>query len=154
MSANLTALAYLVASVLFILALRGLSSPTAARRGNMMGIAGMAIAVIATVVNPQIVSYEWIIAAIVVGGAIGTFIARKIEMSAMPQLVAGFHSLVGLAAVFVAAAAFTVPPGNFLGPFRQPDERIGQATSCHRSAHPGGPVRQPLGDAKSRADLR
>ncbi len=109
MSANLTALAYLVASVLFVLALRGLSSPTAARRGNMMGIAGMAIAVIATVVNPQIVSYEWIVAAIVVGGAIGTFIARKIEMSAMPQLVAGFHSLVGLAAVFVAAAAFNAP---------------------------------------------
>jgi NAD(P) transhydrogenase subunit beta len=108
-SANLTALAYLVASVLFVLALRGLSSPVAARRGNMMGIAGMAIAVVTTVVNPQIVSYEWILAAIVVGGAIGTFIARKIEMAAMPQLVAGFHSLVGLAAVFVAAAAFNAP---------------------------------------------
>ena len=109
MSSNLVALLYLVAGVLFILALRGLSSPTAARRGNMMGIAGMAIAVVTTVVNPEIVSYEWILAALVVGGGIGTFIARKIEMAAMPQLVAGFHSLVGLAAVFVAAAAFNSP---------------------------------------------
>ena len=109
MSANLTALAYLAASVLFILALRGLSSPAAARRGNMMGIAGMAIAVLTTVVNPEIVSYGWIAAAILTGGAIGVGIARRIEMTAMPQLVAGFHSLVGLAAVLVAAAAFDSP---------------------------------------------
>ena len=109
MSPNLTALAYLVASVLFILALRGLSSPAAARRGNMMGIAGMAIAVVTTVVNPTIVSYEWIAAAIVVGGIIGTIIARRIEMSAMPQLIAGFHSLVGIAAVLVATAALNAP---------------------------------------------
>ena len=109
MSANLTALAYLAASVLFILALRGLSSPAAARRGNMMGITGMAIAVLTTVVNPEIVSYGWIAAAILTGGAIGVGIARRIEMTAMPQLVAGFHSLVGLAAVLVAAAAFDSP---------------------------------------------
>jgi NAD(P) transhydrogenase subunit beta len=108
-SANLTALAYLVASVLFVLALRGLSSPTAARRGNLLGIAGMAIAVGTTLFNPEIVSYGWILAAIVVGGAIGTIIARQIQMTAMPQLVAGFHSLVGMAAVLVAAAAFLAP---------------------------------------------
>ena len=109
MSANLTALAYLVASVLFVLALRGLSSPGAARRGNMLGIAGMAIAVGTTIVNPEIVSYAWILGAIVVGGIIGTVIARRIQMTAMPQLIAGFHSLVGMAAVLVAAAAFLNP---------------------------------------------
>ena len=100
---------YLAASVLFILALRGLSSPGAARRGNMLGIAGMAIAVGTTVLDPSIVSYGGILAAIVVGGGIGTIIARRIQMTAMPELVAGFHSLVGMAAVLVAAAAFLSP---------------------------------------------
>ncbi len=109
MSANLTALAYLVASVLFILALRGLSSPGAARRGNMMGIAGMAIAIGTTVLDPSIVSYGGILAAIAVGGVIGTIIARRIQMTAMPELIAGFHSLVGMAAVLVASAAFLSP---------------------------------------------
>ena len=116
MSANLTALAYLAASVLFVLALRGLSSPTLARRGNMMGIAGMAIAVGTTIVNPEIVSYTWILAALVLGGGAGTLIAFRIHMTAMPQLVAGFHSLVGLAAVLVATAALTNPGAyNILG---------------------------------------
>ena len=109
MSANLTALAYLVASALFVLALRGLSSPAQARRGNALGMTGMAIAVGATVVNPEIVSYGWILAAFVLGGGIGTFIAVRIHMTAMPQLVAGFHSLVGLAAVLVAASALLNP---------------------------------------------
>ena len=109
MSANLTALAYLAASVLFVLALRGLSSPTLARRGNMLGVAGMAIAVGTTVVNPEIVSYSWILAALVLGGGAGTIIALRIHMTEMPQLVAGFHSLVGLAAVLVATAALTNP---------------------------------------------
>ncbi|WP_308911683.1 NAD(P)(+) transhydrogenase (Re/Si-specific) subunit beta [Pseudokordiimonas caeni] len=107
--ADMTAVAYLVAAVLFILSLRGLSSPETSRKGNIYGMVGMAIAVITTILNPEIVSYEWIIGAIVIGGAIGFVIARKIAMTAMPQLVAAFHSLVGLAAVLVAAAAFMHP---------------------------------------------
>ena len=109
MSANLTALAYLIASVLFIMALRGLSSPETARSGNVYGMIGMAIAVITTVINPEVVSYTWILTALVIGGAIGTIIARRIAMTEMPELVAAFHSLVGLAAVLVAAAAFYNP---------------------------------------------
>lgn len=106
---NLTALAYLVAAVLFILSLRGLSSPETSQRGNTFGMIGMAIAIIATALNPEIVSYEWIIAGLVIGGVIGVVIAKRIAMTAMPQLVAAFHSLVGLAAVLVAAAAFAHP---------------------------------------------
>ena len=106
---NLTAVAYLVAGVLFILSLRGLSSPETSQRGNRMGMLGMAIAIIATALNPEIVSYKWIIAGILIGGAIGIIIARRIAMTAMPQLIAGFHSLVGMAAVLVAAAAFYHP---------------------------------------------
>ncbi len=106
---DLTAGAYLVAAVLFILSLRGLSSPETSRQGNMFGIIGMTIAVVTTILNPEIVSYDWIIGAIVIGGAIGFVIARKIAMTQMPQLVAAFHSLVGLAAVLVAAAAFLNP---------------------------------------------
>lgn len=106
---DLTAIAYLVAGVLFILALRGLSSPESSRQGNMYGMIGMAIAVITTLANPEIVSYTWIIIAIAVGGGIGLVIANRIAMTSMPQLVAAFHSLVGLAAVLVAAAAFLEP---------------------------------------------
>jgi NAD(P) transhydrogenase subunit beta len=109
MSANLTALAYLIASILFILALRGLSSPVTARRGNLLGMIGMAIAIVTTVVNPAVVSYGWILIALVIGGAIGAVTARRIPMTAMPELVAAFHSLVGLAAVLVAAAALYNP---------------------------------------------
>ena len=109
MIADLTALAYLVAGVLFILSLRGLSSPETSRRGNVFGMVGMTIAVITTVLNPEIVSYTWIIIALLVGGGIGLVIARRIPMTAMPQLVAAFHSLVGLAAVLVAGAAFLEP---------------------------------------------
>src|SRR5690606_22778684 len=109
LGSNITALAYLVAAVLFILSLRGLSSPESSRQGNFFGMLGMAIAIVATVLNPEIVSYEWIIAGIVIGGVIGVIIAKRIAMTAMPQLVAAFHSLVGLAAVLVAAAAFYNP---------------------------------------------
>ena len=107
--ADLTAFAYLVAGVCFILALRGLSSPESSRRGNFFGMAGMTIAILTTVAHPEIVSYGWILAALVIGGTIGVIIALKIKMTAMPQLVAAFHSLVGLAAVMVAAAAFSHP---------------------------------------------
>jgi len=109
MSANLSAIAYLVAAVCFILALKGLSSPTSSRRGNMIGIAGMAIAIVTTIADPSVVSYAWIAGGLVLGGAIGVGIALKIQMTAMPQLVAAFHSLVGMAAVLVAAAAFYAP---------------------------------------------
>src|SRR6266581_1154478 len=89
MSANLTALAYLIAAVLFILALRGLSSPVTSRQGNRFGMIG--------------------------GGVIGTLVALRIQMTALPQLVAAFHSLVGLAAVFVAAAALNAPEAFGIG---------------------------------------
>ncbi|MDG1438554.1 MAG: NAD(P)(+) transhydrogenase (Re/Si-specific) subunit beta [Emcibacteraceae bacterium] len=108
---DLTAAAYLIAGVLFILALRGLSSPESSRKGNLYGMIGMAIAVLTTLANPAIVSYTWIAIAIAVGGGIGLVIASRIAMTSMPQLVAAFHSLVGLAAVLVAAAAFMEPAG-------------------------------------------
>jgi NAD(P) transhydrogenase subunit beta len=106
---NLTAFAYLVAAVLFILALRGLSSPETSRQGNIFGMTGMGIAIITTILSPEVVSYNWIIAGIAIGGVIGVIIAKRIAMTAMPQLVAAFHSLVGMAAVLVAGGAFTHP---------------------------------------------
>ncbi|VAV99283.1 NAD(P) transhydrogenase subunit beta [hydrothermal vent metagenome] len=108
---DLTALAYLVAGVLFIMALRGLSSPESSLKGNMYGMVGMVIAVVTTLINPAVVSYEWIAIAVAIGGGIGIMIALRIPMTSMPQLVAAFHSLVGLAAVLVAAAAFLEPAG-------------------------------------------
>jgi len=108
---DITAVAYLIAGVLFILALRGLSSPESSRKGNMYGMLGMAIAVITTLANPEIISYTWIAIAIAVGAGIGLVTAGRIAMTSMPQLVAAFHSLVGLAAVLVAAAAFLDPDG-------------------------------------------
>src|SRR5262249_8503050 len=99
MSANLAAFLYLIASVCFIMALRGLSSPETARAGNIYGIAGMVIAVVTTLVTPHVVGFWLIIVGILIGGAIGTYIALRIQMTALPQLVAAFHSLVGLAAV-------------------------------------------------------
>lgn len=107
--ASLTAFAYLVAAVLFILALRGLSSPETSRTGNVLGMLGMALAVITTIFSPEITSYLWILVALGIGAAIGITIASKIAMTAMPQLVAAFHSLVGLAAVLVASAAYVSP---------------------------------------------
>ncbi len=115
MSENLTGFAYLIAAVCFILALRGLSSPESARKGNAMGVIGMVIAIGTTLADPQILSFELILAGVVIGGAIGTIVALKIQMTALPQLVAAFHSLVGLAAVFVAAAAFFSPEAYEIG---------------------------------------
>ncbi|WP_106640199.1 NAD(P)(+) transhydrogenase (Re/Si-specific) subunit beta [Allosphingosinicella vermicomposti] len=102
-------LAYLIAGICFILALRGLSSPESSRRGNRFGMAGMGIAVVTTLVTHEVASLVEILIAIAIGGAIGFVVARRIAMTAMPQLVAAFHSLVGLAAVLVAAAAFLNP---------------------------------------------
>jgi H+-translocating NAD(P) transhydrogenase subunit beta len=112
MSASFAALLYLVAGSMFIMALRGLSSPESSRAGNMYGMLGMALAVLTTLAiaaptNPMV--WVLIIGGIAIGGAIGAFTAKSIAMTAMPQLVAAFHSLVGLAAVFVAAAAFYAP---------------------------------------------
>jgi len=109
MTVNLAAILYLIAGVCFIMALRGLSSPVSARAGNIFGIAGMVIAIGTTLAQPGIEDYLWIVVGIVVGGLIGTVIALKIQMTAMPQLVAAFHSLVGLAAVLVAASALLAP---------------------------------------------
>jgi len=116
-AANITALLYLVAGILFILALRGLSSPETSRRGNYLGIAGMAIAVITTLflARPGFGGLGLIILGIAIGGGIGAFIARRIAMTAMPQLVAAFHSLVGLAAVLVAASALYAPTAFGIG---------------------------------------
>src|SRR3954453_14810345 len=115
MSGNLAAFLYLVSSVCFIMALRGLSSPETSRAGNIYGIAGMVIAIATTLATPQVVSYWLILLGLIIGGAIGTFIALRIQMTALPQLVAAFHSLVGLAAVCVAAAAFTYPEAYGIG---------------------------------------
>jgi H+-translocating NAD(P) transhydrogenase subunit beta len=117
MSANLTALAYLIAAVLFILALRGLSSPVTSRQGNRFGMIGMAVAVIATLAHHGMggLGYGLIFLGIIIGGTIGTFVALRIQMTALPQLVAAFHSLVGLAAVFVAAAALNAPEAFGIG---------------------------------------
>lgn len=106
------ALAYLVAGVFFILALRGLSSPSTSRTGNRFGMAGMLIAVVTTLVTHDVANIVEIAIAITIGGLIGFLIARRIAMTAMPELVAAFHSLVGLAAVLVGWAAY-LNPGAF-----------------------------------------
>ena len=115
MSSNMVAILYLISALLFIFALRGLSHPESSRMGNIFGVIGMIIAVFTTLMFKSVLSYYEIGAAILIGGAIGSFIALRIEMTALPQLVAAFHSLVGLAAVFVAAAAFYDPVAFSIG---------------------------------------
>ena len=117
MTQNLAASLYLISGILFILALRGLSSPETSRRGNLFGILGMILAIIVTFLSIDIIfnSFVFIIIVFVMGGTIGTIIAYRISMTAMPQLVAGFHSLVGLAAVLVALSAFYNPQAFELG---------------------------------------
>ncbi len=120
-SSNILAIFYLISGVLFILALRGLSSPETSRKGNLFGIIGMALAIIVTIISVGNFTngFVYLLILLAIGGSIGAFIAFKIPMTAMPELVAGFHSLVGLAAVFVAISAFLNPevfnlgtPGN------------------------------------------
>jgi proton-translocating NAD(P)+ transhydrogenase subunit beta len=118
MNANLSAVLYLVAGVLFILSLRGLSSPASSRRGNLLGMCGMAIAVGTTLANhPPADGLAWllVIVGVVIGGTIGAVIARRVPMTSMPELVAAFHSLVGMAAVLVAAGAFYAPEAFDIG---------------------------------------
>src|ERR1700761_1975097 len=126
MNANLAALLYLASGILFILALRGLSSPATSRRGNRFGMIGMGIAVLTTLayqVPASIGAWLLVILGIAMGGGIGAWRARTVQMTAMPQLVALFHALVGLAAVLVAAGALYAPqafgigvPGAIHGP--------------------------------------
>jgi NAD(P) transhydrogenase subunit beta len=119
MSATLATVSYIGASILFILSLGGLSNPETSRRGNLYGMIGMAIAVLATVFGPQVTStgYAWIIGAMVVGGSVGLYAARVVKMTQMPELVALMHSLVGLAAVLVGYANYIDPAaaGAFQG---------------------------------------
>jgi len=115
MAQGVTAFIYLLAAVCFILALRGLSHPKTSRQGNIFGMVGMALAIVATLAAPQISGFVLPIIAIVIGGAAGTAIALRIDMTQLPQLVAAFHSLVGLAAVFVALAAFYAPQSYGIG---------------------------------------
>ena len=117
MSANLSAFFYLISGILFILALRGLSSPETSRQGNYFGIAGMVISIIVTFLSIGNFGegFIYVLIFLIIGGTIGAFIAFRIPMTAMPELVAGFHSLVGLAAVFVAISAFLKPEAFNLG---------------------------------------
>jgi NAD(P) transhydrogenase subunit beta len=135
-NANLAALLYLVAGILFILALRGLSSPASSRQGNRFGMIGMAIAVLTTLaLKPPSSWASWllIIIAVAIGGSLGVWRARTIKMTAMPQLVAMFHSLVGLAAVLVAAGALYAPAA------------FGIAEGLH--IHPASIIEMSLGQA-------
>src|SRR5215204_7176561 len=118
MNANLAAVLYLVAGVLFILSLRGLSSPASSRQGNLFGMIGMAIAVATTLgSHPPADGVAWVlvILGIAIGGGVGAVIARRVPMTSMPELVAAFHSLVGMAAVLVAAGAFYAPEAFDIG---------------------------------------
>ena len=115
MPSNIVSILYLVSALFFIFALRGLSHPESSRLGNIFGIIGMFIAIITTLMFKSVLSYYEIGISILIGGSIGTFIAIRIQMTALPQLVAAFHSLVGLAAVFVAAAAFYNPESFNIG---------------------------------------
>ncbi len=114
MSSSLATVAYIGATILFILSLGGLSNQETARRGNLYGMIGMAIAVVATVYGPQVTSsgYVWIIGAMVIGGAIGLYAARTVQMTQMPELVALMHSMVGLAAMLVGYATFIDPAAS------------------------------------------
>ncbi len=112
---NITALLYLFSAVCFILAIKGLASPTSARTGNILGIIGMIVAITTTFLGNAIAQPYYVLACIGIGGIIGTIIALKVKMTAMPQLVAGFHSLVGLAAVLIAVAAFFSPESFDIG---------------------------------------
>lgn len=115
MSTSFSSFLYLISAVCFIMALQGLSSAKTSRKGNMYGIIGMTIAILTTILSPAVASYSYILIGLIVGGSIGFIIAKRIQMTALPQLVAGFHSFVGLAAVFVASAALCSPEAYGIG---------------------------------------
>ena len=113
MSTGIITSAYIAASVLFILSLAGLSHQERARRGNLFGILGMAIAIVATIYNPSVGNYALVIILMVSGGGIGALVAARVQMTAMPQLVALLHSFVGLAAVLVGLGTFPDPTAGY-----------------------------------------
>ncbi len=115
MSANTSAFFYLISAICFIMALRGLSSAATSRSGNLYGIIGMTVAILTTLLQPTVQNYWYVFPGLLIGGTIGTVIARRIQMTSLPQLVAGFHSFVGLAAVLVAAAALNAPEAYHIG---------------------------------------
>src|SRR5215470_9361069 len=118
MNADLAALLYLIAGVLFIMALRGLSSPETSRRGNLFGMIGMAIAIVTTLAShppADVASWALVAIGVAIGGSTGAVIARRVPMTMMPELVAAFHSLVGMAAVLVAAGALYAPAAFDIG---------------------------------------
>ena len=115
MSSNIVTAIYIAASVLFILSLGGLSNQESAKRAVWFGIVGMALAVFATIFGPQVTSYEWLVPMIAVGAVIGAVVARRVEMTGMPQLVAALHSFVGLAAVFIGINSELSPPTGLVG---------------------------------------
>ena len=161
MNANLAAVLYLVAGVLFILSLRGLSSPASSRQGNFFGMIGMAIAVATTLAShPPADGLAWIlvILGIAIGGGIGAVIARRVPMTSMPELVAAFHSLVGMAAVLVAAGAFYAPeafdigtPGHIHAP--EPGRNVARRRHRRADLHRlGDRVPETVGPHERRAD--
>ena len=121
MSANIASFLYLVSGVLFIMALRGLSHPTTSRQGNLYGMVGMAIAIVTTLLlaRPTMGGFGLIVLGLAVGGGVGAVTARRIAMTSMPQLVAAFHSLVGMAACLVAVAAIYTPTAYGIDDGRQ-----------------------------------
>src|ERR1043166_3651362 len=114
MSASLATVCYIAATILFILSLGGLSNPESSRRGNLYGMIGMAIAVLATVFGPRVTpgALGWIAVALVLGGGIGLYLARTVKMTQTPELVAFMHSLVGLVAMLVGYASFIDPTAS------------------------------------------
>ena len=134
MTESLATVSYIGATILFILSLGGLSNPETARRGNVFGIVGMAVAVLATVLGPRVTpaGYAWIIGALVVGGAIGLYAAKKVQMTQMPELVALMHSLVGLAACLVGFASYVDTSTVFPTRGREDDPR---GRGLHRHPH-------------------
>src|SRR5512145_226128 len=157
MSASLSSMAYIGAAILFILSLGGLSNPETARRGNLFGMVGMTIAVLATVLGPRVTAagIPYIVGALVVGGAIGLFAAKKVQMTQMPELVALMHSLVGLAACLVGFASYIDTSVQYSTPAEKKHPRDGD---LHR--HPdrrghllglAGRLRQALGPHRRQA---
>ena len=133
MSASLATVSYIAAIILFILSLGGLSNPETSRRGNPYGMIGMAIAVLATVFGPRVTpsGIAWIMGALVIGAAIGLYLARTVKMTQMPELVAFMHSLVGLVAMIVGYASFIDPAASGL---------LRRISSVTRAASSGVPI--------------
>ena len=158
MDSTLATVAYLGAAILFILSLGGLSNPETSRRGNLFGMIGMAIAVLATVLGPQVApkGIAWIVGAMVVGGAIGLYAARVVKMTQMPELVALMHSLVGLAAMLVGFANYIDPAAT--AHFKGAEQHHPPGRDLHRRADRrghllrlGDRLRQALGQDQRQA---